>query len=222
MDTKNKIDNKFLIPTIISVLFLVVLIISASYAYFAVTEGDSSSSAKLQGSVEDIGSVSFEKTNNVLTMNLDNMQMIQLNKDVTYYASNTGITTEPTSEVLGFLKATGNGNFSCNYELEIKATSTTADTNLYTKFQGMTGKSTDQIVLTITSSSGTKTYDFNTPNLFPITHSGSVSNLSEGTVENISAQLKFVNKTGVVQDALQNGNITFTMSVKTFKCDIVG
>jgi len=219
----NKIDNGTLILTILSVVFLALLVVSASFAYFMVTANNNSSTTKINATVEDIGSVSFESTKKTLTMNLTGMQMMQLNKDVPYYASNSGTTTTETSEILGYIEAEGNGTFDCEYELEIKATSKTDESNLYTKFQGMAGKSNEQIVFSITTSEGTKNYDFNKENLFPIIHPGKVTNLVDGSSpENITAQLKFVNKTGIIQDDLENGDITLSISVKAFKCDLVG
>lgn len=223
MDNKNKINNNVLIPTILTVVFLALLIVSASFAYFMVTANNNSSTTKINAEVEDVGSVAFDSTKKTLNMNLTGMEMMQLGKDVPYYASNSGTTTTETSEVLGTIVATGNGTFECEYELEVKASSKTEESNLYTKFQNMKGKSTDQIVFSITTSEGTTIYDFNTENLFPIIHPGKAINLVDGnSPESISAQLKLVNKTGVVQDDLENADITLSISVKTFECDLVG
>lgn len=219
----NKIDNNTLMLTGISIVFIALLIISASFAYFMVTASNNSSTTKINATVEDIGSVAIESTKKILTMNLSGLQMMQLGKDVPYYASNTGTTTIDTSEVLGTIKATGEGTFDCDYKLEIKASSNSSESNLYTKFQNMTGKSTNQIVFSITTSEGTTDYDFNTKDLFPIEYVGKASGLVDGnSPENISAKLKVVNKTGVVQDDLENGDITLSISVKSFKCDLVG
>ena len=78
----------------------------------------------------------------------------------------------------------------------------------------MTGKSAGQIVLTVNGTA----YDFNTASLFPKTISGTMTGLTSSASQNITAQLKFVNKASVDQSSLAGKTITLTFTVSNFSC----
>lgn len=221
-DDKLSLDKKTLWITIITVILLAMLIISAAFAYFMVNATNDYQTTKVEAGVGDVGSVAFESENNNLILDLTAMQMLQQGKDIAYYASINGATTTETTETMGTISVTGEGIFDCTYTMEIKATAKSDDTNMYTKFQNMNTKSEGQIVLTLNTQNGAQTYDFNTANLFTITYNGTAKGLKDGSPEEISAQLKLVNKTGVVQDDLKGTDITLSFSVSNFGCEIVG
>ena len=217
-----KADKNAILLMIITIIFLLLLIVSASFAYFLVSAENKSKTTKINVEAGDVGSVAFNSVDGDLTLNLTAAQMLQLGKDVTYYASKNGTTTTETTENMGIISVAGAGTFDCTYTMEIKATAKSDDTNMYTKFQNMSTKSDGQIVLTINTQEGAQVYDFNTTSLFPITYNGKATGLNEDNSETISAQLKLTNKTGVVQDDLKGTDITLSVSVSTFSCEIVG
>ncbi len=225
---KSTLNMSVIVPLIIVILLLILLVIGATYAYFQVVTNNNSTNTKVDITAGEVGSVAITSANNNLTLDVSAIQMLQQGSDVTYYASSNGTTLTETSEVLGKISVTGAGTFKCDYNLNIVASSTGTSKNLYTNFQNMSTKSAEQIVLTITTSSGDKVYDFNTANLFTASNSytqvfsGSVTGLKDGTDEEIKAQLKLVNKTGVIQDGIKDSNITLSLSVSSFTCEIVG
>ncbi len=209
-------DKKILISMIVAVATLVVLVIGAAYAYFSVSTTNSFGTKTITATTPDVGSVTLT-SGAALTMNLTAEQMMKGESDLTYYASASGTTTTATSPVMATATVTGAGTFSCSYSFNIAASST--GTSMYTAFQGMTGKSTGQIVLTVTPFGGSaQTFDFNSGSLFPATVSGTITNLTSAQAKTLTAQLKFVNKYNLAQDALKNTDIILTFTATTFSC----
>ena len=203
-------NKKILMPTIVAIVTLVMITVGATYAYFTVTATSNFGTKTITATTPDLGSVALAAGKN-LTMTLTATQMMKQSSDVTYYASENGATTTATTANIGTATVTGAGTFSCTYDLTI----TDNDNSLYDAFQSMSGKSTGQIVLTVNGQS----FDFNTASLFPKTLTGvSMTGLTSSSSKNITAQLKFVNKSNVDQTALQNKTITLTFSVANFKC----
>ena len=146
-----------------------------------------------------------------MTLNVTAEQMMKGANDITYYASASGTTTTATSPVIATASASGAGTYNCNYTLNVAATGTN---NMYTAFQGMSTKSAGQIVLTV---AGTE-YDFNTASLFPKTITGTITGVSSSSSKTLTAQLKFVNKKDINQDALQGTDIILTFTATAFTC----
>lgn len=214
-----------ILPTLILVVFFALLIVSAAYAYFMVNATNDFKTTQMNVSAGNIGSVAFNSGNANLKLDLTAAEMLQLGEDVTYYASNSGATTTETSEELGSISVAGEGVFDCKYTLEIKSSAKSEDTNMYNKFQNMATKSEGQIVLTLFTQDGEEIYDFNTENLFVndvISYKGEANGIKDGSPETLKAQLKLVNKTGVVQDNLKGADITLSLTVTSFECEIVG
>ena len=209
-------SKKALVPAIIAVFTIMVLAVGATYAYFTVGQTNDFGTKTISASAPAVGSVALSSGSN-LTMNLTRDQMMQKSNDVSYYATASGTQTTASSPTMATISVTGSGTFSCDYTFNIAASST--GTSMYTAFQGMTGKSTGQIVLTVTPFGGTaQTFDFNTASLFPATVSGTVTGLTSSQSKTMTAQLKFVNKKTVVQDALENTDITLTFTATAFTC----
>lgn len=227
MDLENN-RKKIIIPTLIAVVMLMVLVVGATYAYFKIVASNNYATSKVTTSIGDVGSVAIKSSQNDLILDLSATDMLQKGEDVIYYASATGATTTETKEIMGTISVSGEGTFDCTYSMDIVATSKSDETNMYKKFQNMNTKSEGQIVLTIDTQNGTKTYDFATADLFTEENSfkqvfnGTVSGLKDGSPENIEAQLKLVNKTGVNQDDLKGTDITLSISISSFNCEIVG
>ena len=217
--------KKTLAFTIIAVSTLVVLVVGATYAYFSVTGTNNYGTKTITASAPSVGSVALASGSN-LTMALTRAQMMKKSADTTYYASASGATTTATTATIATATVTGAGTFTCNYTINVAVSATNS---MYTAFQNMTGKTAGQIVLTITPATGTatgtaQTYDFNSANLFPsnaLTISGAFTGITSSTTaanRQITAQLKFVNKKDVVQDALEGTDITFTFTATAFTC----
>ena len=208
---ENKKENKkIIVPTIIAVITLVMLTIGATYAYFTVSATNSFGTKTITATTPAIGSVALTSETN-LTMNVTASQMMAGSSDITYYASSNGTTTTETTATIGTAKVTGEGTFSCDYTLTIDDNSS----SLYDAFQSMSTKSEGQIVLTV---NGVE-YDFNTSNLFPKTISGTMNGLTSSKSQDITAQLKLVNKKSINQSALADKTLTLSFNVTNFKCN---
>jgi len=203
--------RKVFVPTLIAVLTLLLLVVGATYAYFSVDTTNTFGTKTITTSAESIGNVALSAGNN-LRVSLTAEQMMNKGLDTVYYASNSGTTTTPTSEVIGTATVTGEGIYKCTYSLSIDDNSN----SMYDVFQGMNTKSAGQIILTV---NGTK-YDFNTTDLFPKVINGSMIVSSEEEFD-ITASLKIINSTTIDQSGLKGTNITLTMSLSDFNCDAV-
>jgi len=202
--------KKILVPTIIAVVTLVMLVVGATYAYFSVGTDNNFGTRTIQASAAEVGSVALATGSN-LTMNLTAAQMMKSEGGSTYYASASGTTETATTATIGTATVTGAGTFTCTYELNVAASGTK---NMYTAFQGMTGKSSGQIVLTVNGTA----YDFNTASLFPKTISGTMTGLTSAASQKITAQLKVVNSATVDQSALAGTDLTLSFTVSDFEC----
>ncbi len=213
---KNKNDSmKVILPAIIAVLTLILLTVGATYAYFSVgTSATGFTERQAQASADAMGNVVLSSGTN-LSMSVTAAQMMKQTNDVTYYASSSGTKTSPTTETIGTAKVEGAGTFKCTYKLTVSATGTN---NMYTKFQGMTGKSTGQLVLTVNNGGTATTMDFNTASLFPKTINGTMTGLTSTSSKTITAQLKLVNSKTVDQTALAGTDITIKFNVSDFEC----
>lgn len=202
-----------IIPLLIGAFTLILVTIGATYAYFSVVSSNTSSTTNVNTSIDGVGSVSLNKTNANLRINLNGTNMAKMSQDVDYYASSSGTTQTETEEVIGEITAMGNGTFTCEYDIIISASATNS---MYTAFQNMTGKSSNQIVLTVNGTS----YDFITENLFPKTVHNVVNGVEQGTTQDITAALKIVNKKNVDQSSLAGTDITISFNVNNFRCTI--
>jgi len=218
----NLVDKKTLFYAMISVAVLTTLFVSATFAYFLVGYTNESETIKIDMQAEDVGNVIFNSSNEKLSLDLSVSQMLQLGKDVAYYASKEGTTVTETNETMGNIKVVGPGVFNCSYTLKIDAKAKSEDSNMYNKFQSMAEKTNDQIVLVLNTRNGEEIFDFNDDNLFPIEYSGKANGLKDGVPEEIKAQLKIVNKTGIVQNKLKGTNISLEFTVEGFGCELVG
>ncbi len=214
---EEKKNRQVMLPIVISIITLLVVTVGATYAYFSVSGTNSYGTKTIQASTPEVGTVTLNSGSN-LTMALTREQMMKKSGDVAYYATNSGATTTETSPVIAEAVVSGQGTYTCTYTIEITKSATS---DLYTAFQAMSGKSAGQIVLTV----GGTAYDFNTQNLFTsnkIIVNGSFTGITSSSTaasRQLTAQLKFVNKETVVQDALQGKDITLTFAATSFECN---
>lgn len=213
---KKSIDSKMAtIQLFLAVLSLTIVIIGATYAYFNVSTNNTFENTNINTRIQDVGNVILSRRTANMSMNLTAINMIKQDSNINFYASSEGKTTEPTEEVLGTITANGNGKFNCEYDL---VTTIDSEENMYTVFQNMADKSTEQIVLTINGDS----YDFNTAELFPIRKHYIISDLEEDNPAEIKASLKIVNRKDIDQSALAGTNIMITFAVENFDCQLSG
>lgn len=220
MNSNIKNKKKAMVTLMIGALVLLVLIFSATYAYFNVGTSDNFGTTSIKAGAAQVGNVALTSGSN-LTLNLTRDQMMQKSSDTSYYASANGTTTTETSPIMATATVTGEGTYSCNYTLTIAKSATN---DLYNSFQSWSGKTDNQIVLKI----GDQVYDFNTPNMFDsnnrLTYSGTFNGITSSTavsLRSLTAQLKFVNKNALVQDALQGKDITLTFTASEFNCMVI-
>ncbi len=210
MDNK----KKAIISLIVVILTLLVLVIGASYAYFSVTSTNSFGSKTISASAPNIGSVQLIGDNSTVSLNLSAGDMMRKSGDVIYYGTANG--TPSSSETIvkvAHTNVTGEGYFNCSYTLNVTATGTN---NLYTAFQGWSGKSTGQIVLQIAN----KDYDFYTSNLFPITINETLNGVTSADSKSIGISLYLSNKRGTDQSVLKSKDITITVTATNFNCSL--
>lgn len=214
METK-----KIVLPTIIAVVFLIVLTVGATYAYFRVQTNNNSSSATINTTTASVGSITITNVSPNISINLTAADMIDSGQDIPYYAqagNNQAGTTVLTTPTVASINVTGEGTYRCEYTLTLSASS--IGTNMFTTFRGMTGRSDNQIVLTINTET-TTTLDFNNNSLsFPKTISGTYTGLTQNNGASITAQLKIVNKTGLNQTALAGTSISISIQPTRFDC----
>jgi len=207
------VNKKILTPTFIGVAFLVILVISATYAYFRVDTTNDFKTTTLIAETGEQGIVSLRGTNSNISMQITENDMAKGKGGKTYYASSNGKTETPTEEVIGVASATGSGTFSCSYTLKVDDNTN----SMYDAFQGMKDKSEGQLILTVNGVD----YDFYEANLFPKEISGTIEEISSTTPQNITAGLRLINSSSIDQSALAGTNITLSFTMESFSCSAV-
>ena len=212
MESNEKNNKKAIITLVVGIGVLLVLIFSATFAYFSVTSRNNFGTKTITGTAEATGSVALNGTSTSLRLNLSGTDMMKGEDDITYWATSDGTPSTTQNVVtIGSTQVTGPGYYNCDYTLSVTGTGTN---NMYTAFQGMSGKSTEQIVLKI----GDTKYDFNTANLFPITINGTLNGVTGSSVKSLTAEFYIVNKETVVQDALAGKDLNITITATNFSC----
>ena len=204
--------KKKLIATVIAVTFLVFLVISAAYAYFGFGALMNTETQKLTIDIGELGNIAIVSGNH-LSLDLSKNDMYPRSNDVIYYASSNGKTEVETTESVAIASSTVDGNYNCNYTLNVVA----SESSMYDAFQNMETKSEGQIILTING----KEYDFNTESLFPLVINGKLNGVSKQTPQNIEAGLKVINKAKIDQSDLAGKDLTLNFSVESFSCQPV-
>ena len=154
MEENNKKQKRLFI---VGLVFLLLLVVGASYAYFAVTTINNFGTSTINAQAGNIGSVTLDGNSAQLNMSLTALDMVQGNSDVTYYASESGKTTTPTEEVIGTASVTPTSDtntYHCTYKLNVTHTGVA---DMYTVFSNYANKTSGQIILTINGVD----YDFN-------------------------------------------------------------
>ncbi len=215
---------------IIITLTLLVLIVGASYAYFSVSTTNNFGTRTISGSLDSLGSVSLVGTNSNIALNLSAAEMMQ-SESGSYWGTTTGIPSKNYNNIeIAHTSVNGPGTYNCTYELNVTQTNN-GSKNMYTAYQnwknngyssgGITSQSTDategQIVLSI----GNQSYDFYESNLFPITVSGTLYNITADNIKTINASLRVSNKNAIKQNALAGSDINISITATSFNCKAI-
>ena len=213
MNEINNKRNKLLF--VLGIIALLLVVIGATYAYFAVTTVNNFGTSIINAQAGNIGTVTLNGNSAQLNMSLTALDMVQGNSDITYYASSSGKTTTPTEEVIGTasVSPTSDTNtYHCTYTLSVTHSGTN---DMYTVFSGATNKSADQIILTINGVD----YDFNDG--WPTSNQVSGSFYIKGTqTKNITAGLRIINDSEINQNYLAGTDISISISLvnNSFSC----
>ncbi len=207
MDKKNQI----IFPTIIAVLLLIVLVVSATYAYINVTTTNNFQTKTIQASIQPMGTVTI--TGYSYTMNLTRTQVDTPDGDVdeTYYLhEDNSVSTEEKSPKIATVTVTGEGTFTCNYKISVSATGGL--------FENAVGIGTNLLVLKVNSSQEF-THDFyNALSESEKSITGQLTGLKQDSPQDITAQLIYVNSKDTDQSALAGQSGTITFDVTEFNC----
>ena len=214
----NKVTKKDKINIVIGIISLLILVIGATYAYFAVGTTNNFGTRNALASSGNIGSVAISSNSVNLSMNLTLKDMMDQGSNVTYYASSSGTTTTNTSETLGRIIASSTSEsivYKCNYTVTVSHSGTQ---DMYTNFRSNSyaGKEKGQAALSINN----KNYDW---------YDGIDNEIEEevyitsGNTKNITVRLWLENIRRVDQSGLTGKDVTFTVGIKpnTLKCDVV-
>ena len=219
--------KKALVPIVVGVATLLVLVIGATYAYFAVGTSNNFGTTTISASADDVGTVTLTNINSTLSMSLTAADMMRQEAEeckagqscyesLFYFASPSGKTTdENMAWEIGRATVTPNTDtnyYSCDYTLSVSNTGTT---NMYTAFGNMTNKSAGQIVFQINDT----TYDWYT-NGMPNSYTGNMI-VSVDNPGHITAGLKLVNDGRIDQTALAGTDIAITIQATNFSCTAI-
>ena len=217
----NKQRNMF----VIGLVALLLLVVGATYAYFAVTTVNNFGTSTINATAGEIGLVTLNGSGANLNMNLTALDMAQGSSDVTYYASPSGKTTTPTTVTIGTASVTPNTDvnyYHCTYTLSVTHTGTNDMYDLYNHKTGnvydYSNTSTGQIILTINDTN----YDFYSG--WPTNNQiNGVFNIQGSQTVDITASLRFINKRNVDQSYLADSDISITISLvnNSFSCTAV-
>lgn len=205
--------KKIIISTIIGVVAMLLIVAGAAYAYFSVPIQNNFTETKVDATVDAVGTVSLLPEVSQMTLNLKASDMMQNSQNVAFYGTKEGTTTVESTEVIAKASVNGNGTFNCTYDLTMNATGTN---NMYEAVQRMSSKD-GNVILTVNG----ERYDFATENLFPKTIKGEILGLTEGVTQDITAQIRLVNRTDITQDELQGTDIKISFTMQNFKCEAI-
>ena len=210
---------------IIGLFAIIVMVLSATYAYFQVGTVNNFGTSTINATSNNIGSVILQGNNVNLSMNLSLLDMMPQNSNVTYYASSEGRTTDITEEIVGVATVSPNEDtnyYHCTYTLEVKD-NYIGDKNMYNIFKGtqqVNGQtyspSVNEFVLTVNGVD----YDLSLSANSLTKEIPGEFNIKAGQPVNITAGLRFVNINNKNQILLTNSGLNFSIEVKngTLSC----
>ncbi len=210
-ESNNKQRNMFLI----GLVALLLLVVGATYAYFAVTTVNNFGTSTINATAGGIGTVTLNGNNANLTMDLTALDMVRGNTNIVYYAGESGKTTNVTTVTLGTAEVTPSTDtnyYHCTYTLSVTHSGTNDMYNLFNhqtnSTYDYTNRSTGQIILTINDTD----YDFY--NAWPTNNQVSGEfYISYGSPQDITASLIIINRSDIDQSYLAGSDIQISISL---------
>ena len=222
---KEKIKKKTIVMTIIGIAFMLVLILTSTYAYFMVNATNSTSRTVITGKTENVGNATLSTLVTSLHINLSATDMAKRNAGKYYATSDNNKDYEPNKS-LGYYDlaqlsltssddAEDNNIYTCNTTLKITLDTAEQD-SMISELQ--TG---DVIFHTFVNGHNTD-YD-----LSDIKETGSkeieveIESVGSNT-KNIRGYLEFTNKKEDDQSKLSGKNLKVTIETKGLSCNVTG
>jgi len=209
-------NKKVIIGLVVGVIALILLTIGATYAYFTFNSNNEFGTQIIDADIEELGSgVTLTNLNSELSLDIKVTDMLQDKVGTTYYASGSA-----TPAQIAKMSVDGAGTFSCSYTIEVKPSATSAEKDLLTYVTRG-----EELLFTINE----KTYDLKDKDtLFVenedgekvITYSGNVEGITSAADEYITANLALTNS-NEIQTSYAGKDLTLTLNVKTFQCNVV-
>ena len=219
-------NKKMKIYMIIGLSLLLMLVVSATYAYFQITSSNNATSTTTTGTSESVGNTTLTTNVSSLYLNLSALAMSEENIGTKYYATTDTAGTPITNPTLGngiYTLATasasdGDATFNCNYSYDISATLTNP----------ITDGSDEDIKVTIKGSSitgGVQVYTLKQLITGTQTLNGTFNNLGSAEAQTITIE-STVENTADRQNDFAGNSFTLTITPKAgntgFSCSIVG
>ena len=204
--------------TVLGGIFLLILVIGASFSYFQIIVNNNTSPTTITGGADLIGQATLTTNISALKLNITAEMMHISNANTTYYATEDGVPVTTAIDGSGiYTLATASLTESdvpvyCTYTYDITATSSKTISD---------GSDVDYKVV-ITESNGTETTYTLVELLSGVTHKGNIKALTYGTNQTIKIKA-YVTNTESNQNDLSGNTITITITPKSgntgFSCD---
>jgi len=212
-------EKKIIVPTIVAVATLILLVFGATYAYFTVTSTNSFGTKELNATVEDMAdAVVLKQIEEELSLNVTRVQMSEENQYTTYSTSGNWYPAN-----IAELSVSGEGIYKCDYKVTVTKSSSSTENDLYKAVQD-SGRCFD-VLLNINSYRHPAddylpgNYDFCKSNLFPVTYSDTIYNISKDNPKYIASNIQIWNN-DKNQNYLKGKDITLTYSISDFECEL--
>ena len=199
-------------------IFLLILVIGASFSYFQIIVNNNTSTTTITGGADLIGQATLTTNISTLKLNITAEMMHISNANTTYYATENGTpVTTPTEGSGIYTLATASLTESdvplyCSYTYDITATTSKTISD---------GSDANYKVI-ITESNGKETTYTLAELLSGVTHTGKINSLTYGTDQTIKIKA-YVTNTERNQNDLSGNTITITITPKSgnagFSCD---
>ena len=205
---------------VVGAIFLLILIIGASLAYFQIVANNNATNTTISGEGQLVGQATLSTNVTELKLNMTAEIMHKDNVGKVYYATPTGEGIESSEVTDGngrYTLATANVTesdvaYDCTYAYDISATTS----------KEITDGSDESFIVLINDGNFKKTYTLKQL-LTGVTHTGKITNLQYGTDKKVTIEAYIVN-TYINQNDLSGNEFTITITPKSgeegFSCDL--
>ena len=204
-------NKKTAVSTLIAVATLTFLVIGATYAYFTMGPSNSFGTKELNATIDGMGgSVVLSQENDLLSLNITGSQMSEENVWNGYYASGSYIPAN-----IAKVSVAGDGIFKCDYTITVTKSSTSPENDIYNAYFNNSAREEGEIVFNLNYNE----YDFFDADIFPLTYSDTMYNISKDTPRYITSNLIIINQE-FEQNYLKGKDMTLTYSINDFECEL--